>query len=124
MSEGWTFFGVRPSFLNSRGTRRCSLLLKSPIGFESSAAELFIFARAFLRGVLAFWVAEFGGQDRLAPAFWVMLGHVRFGPHTYATLRMVESSEGSAPCRNLRVLKLRCRPISMSASRNSRPRKA
>jgi hypothetical protein len=33
-----------------------------------------------LRGVLAFWVAEFRGQDRLAPAFWVMLGHARFGP--------------------------------------------
>jgi hypothetical protein len=25
-------------------------------------------SRALLRGVLAFWVAEFGGQDRLAPA--------------------------------------------------------
>jgi hypothetical protein len=26
------------------------------------------FEGEFLRGVLAFWVAEFGGQDRLAPA--------------------------------------------------------
>jgi hypothetical protein len=35
---------------------------------KSSAAELFSSFNAFLFDVLAFWVAEFGGQDRLAPA--------------------------------------------------------
>jgi hypothetical protein len=38
------------------------------------------FEGEFLRGVLAFWVAEFGGQDRLAPAFWDIMGHAAIWP--------------------------------------------
>jgi len=43
-------------------------------------------------GMLAFWVAEFGGQDRLAPAFWDMVGHVAIWPtQHFATLRLALS---------------------------------
>ena len=75
--------GVRPS---SCLLREAPSLLAVPVPIpvddflKSSAAELFPFRVDFLLDVLAFWVAEFGGQDRLAPAFWVMLGHARFEP--------------------------------------------
>jgi hypothetical protein len=70
------------SFGLARHTR-CSRFLRKIPGLrleQSSAAELFVLG---LRVDVACWrfgLLELGGQDRLAPAFWDIVGHAAIWP--------------------------------------------